>query len=101
MLLENYFTSPTSLIETLIYVVAALGAILITYGVFLEPEKRQDLIIFTGAGCLFVYALYIHNLIFMIATAGLGLAALVEFIEIYFGLFKYGKNDLKKYKTMK
>lgn len=102
MLLQNLFPIlPLSLSEMMIFVVAGLGAILLAYAVFLEIERRQDLVMFIGAACLFVYALFVGNKIFMIATAGLGLASLVEFLEIYFGLHKHSPEDLKKYKNLK
>ena len=102
MLLQNIFPFlPFQLLETLIYIVAALGIILITYGVFLETERRQDLVFLIGALCLFDYALYIGNRIFMIAMAGFALASLVEFIEIMIGLHKEGgKHTLKKIKQL-
>lgn len=102
MFLNSLFPQlPTNMVEVVIYAVAAMGAILITYGIFLEVERRQDLVIFVGAGCLFVYALYINNVIFMIAMAGLGVAALIEFVEIYIGLHKHSPEDLKRYKNLK
>ena len=102
MLLENFLPQlPANLTELLIYIIAFLGAILITYAVFLEIEKRQDLVFLIGAGCLFVYALYAQNIIFMIAMAGLFLAALVEFTEIFIGLHRHSPEDLKRYKNMK
>ncbi|MBT3538893.1 hypothetical protein HOF40_03510 [Candidatus Parcubacteria bacterium] len=103
MLLQNLFPFMSfQLLETLIYIVAALGIILITYGVFLETERRQDLVFLIGALCLFDYALYIGNRIFMIAMAGLALASLVEFIEIMIGLHKeHGKHTLKRIKHFK
>jgi len=70
-----------SLSETMVSVVAGLGAILLVYSIFLEIERRQDIVMFIGAACLFVYALFIGNKIFMVATAGLGIASLVEFLE--------------------
>ncbi|PLX28409.1 hypothetical protein C0581_02320 [Candidatus Parcubacteria bacterium] len=102
MLLQNLFPFlPFQLLETLIYIVAALGIVLITYGVFLETERRQDLVFLVGALCLFDYALYIGNRIFMIAMAGFALASLVEFIEIMIGLHKEeGKHTLKKIKQV-
>ncbi|EKE07448.1 MAG: hypothetical protein ACD_18C00083G0003 [uncultured bacterium] len=101
MFLNNLFPNlPTSTIELMIYIVAALGSVLITYAVFLEVERRQDLVFFVGASCLFVYALYIDNMVFMIASAGLGLASLVEFIEIYLGLHKHDRNELKRVKNL-
>ncbi len=102
MLLDKFFPYlPLSLSETLVYVVAGLGAILLTYAVFLEVERRQDLAMLVGAACLFVYALYIGNMIFMIAMAGLGLASAIEFVEILTGLHKHSPEDLKKYKNLK
>ena len=92
---------PMSLSETMVSVVAGLGAILLVYSIFLEIERRQDIVMFIGAACLFVYALFIGNKIFMVATAGLGIASLVEFLEIYFGLHKHSPEDLKKYKNLK
>lgn len=77
-----------SLIETTVYIVAALGAILLTYAVFLKREKRQDVILLLGAGCLIVYALYINNFIFLIAMGGLAFSSLIEWLEILFGLHK-------------
>ncbi|MFA7245021.1 MAG: hypothetical protein WC070_02455 [Candidatus Magasanikbacteria bacterium] len=101
MFLNNIFPNlPTSTIETIIYVVAALGIILITYGVFLETERRQDLVFLVGALCLFVYALYIGNRVFMVAMAGFGFASLVEFVEIYLGLHKHDRNELKRVKNL-
>jgi len=102
MLLQSLLPNlPMTTSEILVSVVAGMGAILLAYAVFLEIERRQDLVMFIGSACLFVYALFIGNKIFMIATAGLGIASLVEFLEIYFGLHKHGPEDLKKYKNLK
>ena len=87
---------PTNTSEIFIYVVAGLGIILLTYGIFLETEKRQDLVFLIGSACLLVYAIFIDNLIFMIAMTGIFLASLVEFVEILLGIHKENKYDLKK-----
>jgi len=101
MFLNNIFPNlPMNTIELMVYVVAALGAVLITYGVFLETERRQDLVFFVGAFCLFVYALYIGNKVFMIAMIGLGIASLIEFVEILLGLHKHDRNELKRVKSL-
>lgn len=85
---------PIPLFDTITNVVAVLGAILITYAIFLEKEKRQDAIFLVGALCLLVYALWIGNLIFTIAMSGLALASLVEMIEILTGYHKdIGERD--------
>ena len=81
-------TLPWQSLEIIITIVTTLGAILITYGIFLKTEKRQDVIIFIGAICLLIYALYIGNLIFTVAMTGLFLASFVEFMEIVLGLHK-------------
>ena len=81
-----FFT--TSIIEVIIYVVAALGTILLTYAIFLKREKRQDVTLLIGALCLLTYALYINNIIFVVAMAGLGISSFVEWLEIVFGLHK-------------
>lgn len=85
----------------LIYIAGALGAVMLIYGVFLEQERRQDLVKMIGAAALFVYALYIGDKLFMIAMGGLALASLVEFVEIYMGLHKHSPEDLKRYKQLK
>lgn len=87
--LPSLFPSlPWQILQIIIAIVAALGAILITYGVFLKTEKRQDVILFIGSFCLLIYALYIGNTIFIIAMTGLMLASFVEFMEILVGLHK-------------
>ncbi|PIT86257.1 MAG: hypothetical protein COU33_04165 [Candidatus Magasanikbacteria bacterium CG10_big_fil_rev_8_21_14_0_10_43_6] len=85
----------------LIYITGALGAVLLIYGVFLEQERRQDLVKMIGAAALFVYALYTGDKLFMIAMGGLAIASLVEFVEIYMGLHKHSPEDLKRYKQLK
>lgn len=92
---------PTNTTETIVFVVGCLGGILLPYAVFLEKERRQDLIMAIGAACLLVYSVYQGNIIFSISMAGLFLASLVEFGEIYFGLHKHSPEDLKRYKAMK
>jgi len=97
MLLENLLPNLTTDINSIIiYVIAGLGIILLVYAIFLETEKRQDIIFIISGICLFIYALFINNLIFMLATGGLILASLVEFIEILLGIHKDTKYGLKK-----
>lgn len=82
----------------------AIGTILLIYSQFIEAENRRDLIRILGAGGLFVYAFFVENIIFMIATAGVGIAAFIEWIEIMMGVHKHLPEDLKsairKYKGM-
>jgi len=78
-----------------------LGLILIIYGIFLERERRQDIVIMLGALCLLDYAIYIKNTIFIIAMAGIAVASLIELIEILAGIHKHSQTDLKEYKNLK
>lgn len=102
MLLESFIpTLPLSLWQMFFYLLAALGAVLVTYAIFLELERRQDLVFAVGAYCLLIYAIYINNALFVIAMLGLFTASVVEFIEIYVGLHKHSPEDLKRYKNMR
>jgi len=77
---------PLPLFDIIINVLAGLGAILVTYAVFLEHETRQDIVLAIGSFCLLVYALWIGNAIFSLAMGGLFLASMVEFVEILVGI---------------
>lgn len=97
MLLQNLLPNlSTDINIIIIHAIAVVGVILLVYAIFLETEKRQDIIFMLSGICLFIYALFINNLIFMIATGGLILASLVEFIEIITGIHKDSKYNLKK-----
>lgn len=80
---------PWPLLDTVIYIVASLGVILLTYGVFLEPERRQDLVFIVGAACLLVYSLWIDNKIFSLAMGGILIGSLIELMEILTGKHKH------------
>ena len=98
MLLESWWPQlPASSTELLLLIVAALGAALVIYSQFVEAEHRRDLIRMLGAAALFVYALSIWNWIFIIVTAGIFIAALIEFVEIYMGIHKHTREDIKEY----
>lgn len=78
-------TLPASLFETIIDVVGILGAILLSYGVLLEAERRQDAVFVISSAALFVYALWINSEIFMFATALMFLISGRELIQILRG----------------
>lgn len=103
MLFESWFPYlPTSsLTETIIYVVGALGGIMLIYSIFLDVETRQDLVMLIGATGLLVYALFLHNLIFAVAMAGIALASIFEFVEIYTGLHKHDPEKWRELKKLK
>jgi len=92
---------PWPLIDIIMNVIAGLGAILLTYAIFLEAERRQDAIFVVGAACLFIYALWIGNKIFSVAMAGLGIGALIELIEIMLGRHLHTLEMTEKYKDPK
>lgn len=86
MPLANLFPSlPLPILDIVMYVVAVSGALLLTYGVFLEAERRQDAVFIIASGCLLVYALWIHSTIFAIAMSGLFIGSWIELIEILRG----------------
>ena len=67
------------------YVVDVSGTLLLTYGVFLEAERRQDAVFIIASGCLLVYALWIDSKIFALAMSGLIIGSWIELIEIIRG----------------
>jgi C4-dicarboxylate transporter len=89
------------LLDLVISVVGIIGAVLITYAIFLEAERRQDAVLLLGGICLLVYALFIGNTIFSVAMGGLVIASLFELVEIMIGIHKHGPKMLEKYKYPK
>lgn len=89
---------PWPLIDVVMNVVAGLGAILITYGVFLEAERRQDAVFTVGAACLLVYSLWVGNKIFSVAMAGLMIGSFVELLEIMLGRHLHSTELVEEYK---
>ncbi len=92
---------PWTNLEIVMNIVAILGVILHIYGVFLEKEKRRDLVFVIGGLCLFTYALWIGNKIFTLAMGGFILASFVEFIEILTGYHKHSEKNVEEYKNPK
>jgi hypothetical protein len=78
--------------------VAMAGATLHIYGVFLETERRRDVVFIVGGVCLFIYALWIRNNIFALAMGGFTIASLVELIEILTGRHKHSQKMINTYK---
>ena len=71
---------------------------LIAYAIFLEAERRQDAILTIGAGCLFIYALWIGNKIFTVAMGGMAIAAFLELLEIMLGRHEHSVEMVEDYK---
>ncbi len=100
-LLENILpVLPTDRLEYAVFAVSIIGVFMIVYSQFVEAENRRDLVRMIGSLSLFVYAMYIQNLLFSIAMGGIFLAATIEFFEIYFGYHKHKKSDVEKYERM-
>lgn len=96
MLLDTLLPQiPTNFTETIIYIAAILGVVMVVYSQFVEKENRRDLIRIIGAAGIFVYALSIFNLVFMLVSAGIFLAALAEFVEIMLGLHVHHHLEIK------
>lgn len=91
-------TLPWTYLEIIINVVAALGAIMVTYGIFLEAERKQDAVFTIGAGCLLVYSLWIGNKIFSVAMAGLMVGSFIELVEIMLGRHEHSEKLVTDYK---
>lgn len=89
---------PTSISEIWIFIVTGLSTILLVYAVFVEKEHRQDLMRLIGTIGLLAYAIYIYNLVFIIAMGAIAIASLIEFVEIMTGLHKHSPEDLQRYK---
>lgn len=71
--------------DIIINVVGMLGALLIGYGVFLEAEKRQDVVFMIAGGCLLIYAIWLASPAMTIAMGLFTLASAYEFIQIMRG----------------
>jgi lipid-A-disaccharide synthase-like uncharacterized protein len=83
------FLPNMSLLDTVLNIVALLGAVLLAYGVFLEAERRQDAVFIIASACLLVYSLWIGNKIFSLAMAGLLIGSAIELVEIIRGKHKH------------
>ena len=86
---ELFSTLPWPLLDVVMNVVAGLGAIILTYGIFLEAERSQDAVFIIAAACLLVYAVWIGNKIFSLAMAGLLVGSFIELVEITIGSHKH------------
>ncbi len=99
MLLESLIPYlPSRGLETSVYIIGMLGTILLCYSIFIEAEDRSDLMRAIGATAVGVYTLYIQNILLTITMAGILIASLVEFIQIYIGLHKHTDQDIREYK---
>ncbi len=94
-------TLPWPLLDIVMNVVAGLGAIVLTYGVFLEAERRQDAVFIIASACLLSYAVWIGNKIFSLAMAGLFIGSCIEFLEILTGKHQHNESMIEKYKNPK
>lgn len=89
---------PWNALEITINILAGLGAIMITYAIFLEAERKQDAVLSIGSACLLIYALWIGNMIFTVAMSGLFLASFVELMEILLGRHPHSEELVEEYR---
>jgi hypothetical protein len=95
----NFFPGlPWDMPTIAMHMIAMAGATFHIYGVFLEKEKRRDIVFVLSGLCLFFYALWIKNDIFMLASGGFAVASFIELIEIMTGIHKHSQKEISDYK---
>ena len=100
--LTNLFSAlPWPLLDVVMNVVAGLGAVMLTYGIFLEAERHQDGVFIIASAFLLAYAVWIGNKIFSLAMGGLLAGSLIEFVEILFSKHKHSEELVERYKNPK
>lgn len=85
MPLANFLSTQPTALEMFINILAILGSLLLAYAVYLEAEKKQDLVFVLGSAALFTYAFWIGNKIFALAMAAIFLISGRELIQIWRG----------------
>ncbi len=96
-----FSTLPWPMLEVIMNVVAGLGAVMLTYGIFLEAERHQDGVFIIASACLLAYAVWIGNKIFSLAMGGLLVGSFIEFVEIIFNKHHHSEELVEKYKNPK
>lgn len=96
--LNLFSTLPWPIFDIVMNVTAGLGAILLTYGIFLEAERRQDAVFIIASACLLVYSIWIGNKIFSLAMLGLFVGSCIEFTEIIIGKHRHSLGTLDESK---
>lgn len=102
----SYLTSvfsalPWPMLDIIMNVVAGLGAVMLTYGIFLEAERHQDGVFVIASACLLAYAVWVGNKIFSLAMGGLLVGSFIEFVEIIFSKHSHSEELVEKYKNPK
>ncbi len=77
--------SSWTLPQILIYVIGFVGTILLSYSVFLEEERRQDLVCGIGALAILPYCIWTNNFLFIITMLGIAITSFIKFVEIALG----------------
>lgn len=94
-------TLPWPVLDIVMNIVAGLGAVMLTYGIFLEAERHQDGVFVVASACLLAYAIWIGNKIFSLAMGGLLVGSLIEFVEILSNQHRHSEELVEKYKNPK
>lgn len=98
---DIFSTLPWPMLDVIMNVVAGLGAVMLTYGIFLEAERHQDGVFVIASACLLAYAVWIGNKIFSLAMGGLLVGSFIEFVEIIFSKHSHSEELVEKYKNPK
>ena len=98
----NLFPSlPWPFIDIVMNVIAGLGALLITYAIFLEAERKQDAVFVIASACLLTYAIWMGNKIFSVAMIGVLVGSFIELAEITLGHHRHTDLQVEKYRNPK
>jgi lipid-A-disaccharide synthase-like uncharacterized protein len=60
-----------------------IGLVLISVGLWIKNEVKQDIIFIVGGICLLSYSIFINDLIFVILQTIFILSALIELVKIF------------------
>jgi len=58
------------------------GLLLISYGLWIQREKRQNIVFMIGGACLLAYSIFLGDIIFVLLQCVFIISALLEFIKL-------------------
>jgi len=79
-------------------VIAALGAIMLIYGVYLEAERKQDAVFAVAGILLSSYAAYTHSVIFTITFIIFTIVCAIEYVQISLGRHRHTAAQVEEFK---
>lgn len=63
-------------------ILGAIGLVLISIGIWVRRERRQDLIFILGGVCLLIYSIYREDWVFIVLQVVFIFSVLYEFIKL-------------------